>query len=226
MALESIAPGVWAAWMPHVFMGVQFGTRMTVVRLSDGSLFLHSPIALDHDLKAELDALGPVSHIVAPSTYHHLYVGEVAAAYPDAMTHGAPGLEKKRKDLAFDAWLDDGEDPGWEDEIDSLSVEALGLGETVFFHQPSRTLISADFIQNFDSSDHWVTRQYLKLAGLHNQVGFSRALRFMCRDKTKARRAVDRVIAWNPERITLAHGDPILADGQAAVRTAYAWLKG
>jgi hypothetical protein len=35
-----------------------------VVRLSDGSLWVHSPVALDGELRAGLDALGPVKHIV------------------------------------------------------------------------------------------------------------------------------------------------------------------
>jgi hypothetical protein len=72
MAVETIAPSVWAAPMPHALMGLHIGTRMTAVRLSDGSLFVHSPITLDGDLKKEIDALGPVGHIVAPSLFHHL----------------------------------------------------------------------------------------------------------------------------------------------------------
>ena len=226
MALESIAEGVWAAAMPHVYMGLHIGTRMTIVRLSDGSLFVYSPIRLDGELKAEIDALGPVGHIVAPSLFHHVFFGDFAAAYPDAKTHGAPGLEKKRKDLTFDAVLDEEGDPAWAGDLSTLKVEGLALGETVFFHRPSRTLVAADFIQNFDSSDHWATRQYLKVAGIHGRVGVSRPVRIMYRDKGKARRAIDQAIEWNPERITLAHGNPILSDGQAAIRGAYEWLKG
>jgi hypothetical protein len=46
----------------------------------------------------------------------------------------------------------------------------------------------------------------------------------MIRDKRKARRAVDMAIDWNPERITLAHGRPILANGTEELRNAYRWL--
>ena len=42
-----------------------FTTRMTVIRLPDGGLWLHSPTPLDDGLRAAIDALGPVAHIVA-----------------------------------------------------------------------------------------------------------------------------------------------------------------
>lgn len=226
VALESIAENVWAAPMPHVYMGLHIGTRMTVVRLSDGSLFVHSPIALDESLKAEIDALGPVGHIVAPNLFHHVFFGDFAAAYPEAKTHAAPGLEEKRKDLTFRATLAEEADPAWFNDLDVLKVDGVALGETVFFHQPSRTLVSSDFIQNFDSSDHWPTKLYLKAAGIHGKIGVSRAVRAMYRDKGKARRSVDRAIEWNPARITLAHGAPILANAQEELIGAYEWLRG
>lgn len=225
MALEPIAQDVWAAPMPHTLAGLHLGTRMTVVRLSDGSLFVHSPIVLDGDLKQEIDALGPVAHIVAPSLYHHLFIGDFAAAYPEAKTHAARGLEKKRSDLTFHATLNTEVDPSWRNDLSALRIEGCALGETVFFHRPSRTLISADFIENFDTSDHWATRMYLKATGIHGKVGLSRVLRIMFRDKAKARRAVDQVIEWNPERITLAHGQPIFANAQEAIRDTYEWLR-
>ena len=226
MALQSIAPGVWVEPMPHVYMGLHIGTRMTVVRLSDDSLFVHSPIRLDERLKAEIDGLGPVGHIVAPSRFHHVFFGEFAAAYPDAKKHGAPGLEKKRKDLEFDAMLGESSEPAWANDLEMLPIDGLALGESIFFHPATRTLISSDFIQNFDSSDHWATRQYLKVAGIHKRINVSRPVRVMYRDRSKARRSVDQAIEWNPARITLAHGSPILDKGQDAIRAAYEWLRG
>ncbi len=226
MALEQIAQDVWAAPMPHRISGLRMGTRMTVVRLSDGSLFVYSPIILDDDLKRSIDALGPVAHIVAPSLYHHLFVSGFADAYPEAKTHAASGLERKRSDLNFDAILGEEPEPSWRDDLDAVKIDGCALGETVFFHRPSRTLVSADFIQNFDTSDHWATRWYLKAAGIHGKIGVSRAVRMMVRDKAKARRAIDQVIDWNPERITLAHGRPILSSSGATVSDSYSWLKG
>jgi hypothetical protein len=57
---------------------------MTVIRLANGSLFLHSPILLDPETRAALDEIGAVREIVAPSKAHHLFVGEYLKAYPEA----------------------------------------------------------------------------------------------------------------------------------------------
>jgi hypothetical protein len=66
---------------------------------------------------------------------------------------------------------------------------------------------------------------YLRAAGIHRKTGVSRAIRLLLRDETEGRRTIDRVIDWKPERIILAHGSPILSDGEAALRDAYRWLK-
>jgi hypothetical protein len=44
---------------------------MAAIRLSGGSLFVWSPVALTEDLRAEVDALGEVRYLVAPNSLHH-----------------------------------------------------------------------------------------------------------------------------------------------------------
>jgi hypothetical protein len=59
-ALTPLAPDLWVASRSlPIFVG-DVGARMTVVRLRDGSLLLHSPVALDLETRLALDALGPV----------------------------------------------------------------------------------------------------------------------------------------------------------------------
>ena len=67
-----------------------FTTRMTVIRLPEGGLWVHSPTPLDDALKAEIDALGPVAHIVAPNRIHYWWAGDWKQAYPQARTYAAP----------------------------------------------------------------------------------------------------------------------------------------
>ncbi len=225
MTLNKLDDGVWEASAPQAFMGWQFGARMAVVQLGDGSLWLHSPLALSDELAGEVAALGPVAHIVAPSLYHHLYAGEWKAAYPDATLHGAPGLAKKRTDLAFDAVLQGSPNPAWGDAIDSLPIAGTMLGETVFLHKPSRTLIGADLTLNIKHSDHWWTRTYLKASGVYGKVGLSKTLRLAFRDKRAARASIDQVLERDFQRIVIAHGLPILTNAKASLRDSYLWLK-
>jgi hypothetical protein len=117
-ALEALAPNLWVAARPLKLIVGNVGTRMTVIRLADGTLFLHSPVQLDTDTRAALDAVGPVRWVVAPNKVHHLFVADYLTAYTDARAYGAPGLAEKRKDLRFEAVLSDQGPAAWRDEID------------------------------------------------------------------------------------------------------------
>lgn len=44
------------------------------------------------------------------------------------------------------------------------------------------------------------------------------------RDRAAARRTVDAILAWDVQRIVLAHGDVVERDAARAFRDAYAWL--
>ncbi|MGF6721724.1 hypothetical protein P3T43_001071 [Paraburkholderia sp. GAS41] len=43
--LQQIADNIWTVAAQHAFLGMHLGTRMTVVRLASGGLWLHSPVA-------------------------------------------------------------------------------------------------------------------------------------------------------------------------------------
>ncbi len=50
---------------------------MAVLKLSDGSIWVHSPVELDDDLAAALGELGEVKHIVSPNYEHTKYAKQV-----------------------------------------------------------------------------------------------------------------------------------------------------
>src|SRR6185369_10481283 len=98
--------------------------------------------ALDPALRAELDALGRVAFAVAPNRVHHLYAGEVATAYPGTRLWIAPGLDRKRPDLAYEAILDDEAPVEWRGQVDQAFFRGRPYeNEVAFFHRASRTLI-------------------------------------------------------------------------------------
>jgi hypothetical protein len=45
-------------------------------------------------------------------------------------------------------------------------------------------------------------------------------------DREAARAALARVLAWDIERVVIAHGVPVERDGKELVRRAFAWLAG
>lgn len=222
--LEAIDDGLWVTTTAQTFLGLRVGTRMTVVRLASGGLWVHSPVMLTDALRGELDQLGPVEHIVGPNFYHHLRLGEYVEAYPSAKLHGAPGLADKRQDLSFDSTLADGSAP-WGDELEALHIGGTMLRETVFVHAGTRSLIASDLLENFETSDHFPTRMYLKISGVHGKAGVGWPIRLMHRKRQLAREGLDRVLCRELERIVICHGDIIESDGRAVLRDAYAWLR-
>lgn len=77
--LQALAPNLWRVVHAFSASGLPCTTRMTVVRLTEGHLWLHSPVPIGAALKDELQALGSVRRIVAPSKAHHLFAGECHA---------------------------------------------------------------------------------------------------------------------------------------------------
>ena len=222
--LTQLAPDLWVATRPLPLIVGDIGTRMTVIRLVDGSLFLHSPVKLDGETKSALDAIGPVRAVVAPSLVHHFYVGDYGAAYPQATLYAAPGLEKKRADVHFGAVLDDEPPPAWAGQIDQHVFRGTPImNEVVFFHAPTRTLLLTDLAFNVVRPMPGRARFFLRLV---NARGFGphRIIRFGVRDRVAARASLERILQWDFDRITVTHGDVLESGGHAALQAAFAWL--
>lgn len=228
--LREFGPGIWIGEGPVVpFFGFPYPTRMALVRLSDGGLFVWSPTALSVALKREVDALGPVRHLVSPNVIHHLFLGEWKSAYPEARLYASPGLRKKRRDLAFDAELGDSPPPEWAADIDQVLVlGSFAMTEVVFFHHASRTAIFADLIENFPRD--WFKGWRGLVARLDGIVapnpGAPREWRASFINRRAAHAALDRILAWPIERVLIAHGEPATTNGAAFVRRAFVWLLG
>lgn len=202
------------------------GCRMTVIRLFDGGLFLHSPVPLDDATRQALDREGPVRWIVGPSKVHHFYLGDYARAYPDALLCAAPGLAEKRKDLRFNWVLDDAVAPPWGDEIRMrLFRGAPPMNEVVFFHVATRTLLLTDLAFHV-GADGGSARWFHRLVGASGRFGPHRIIRFAIRDRAAARASLDAILAWDFDRVIVSHGDVLETGGRAALAASFAWLRG
>ena len=137
-----------------VRMPMPFTTRTTVVRLSNGDLFLHSPIAYNESLAAELQRMGTVRHLISPNQWHYAHIGEWQKAFLEAVAWASPGVRRRARarhiDVHFTRELEEQPPPEWRDEIDQTLVPAEIFKEFVFFHEASRTLILTDTIMNSD----------------------------------------------------------------------------
>jgi hypothetical protein len=222
---------IWVGDGPVVpfFFGFPYPTRMLVIRLSDGSLFVWSPVALCPALRSEVDSLGPVRYLVSPNLLHHLFLGEWKSAYPKALLYASPGLRKRRKDIVFDADLGDEPDTGWAADIDHVVVHgSFAMTEVVFFHRASRTAIFADLIENLPRN--WFKSWRGAIARIDGIIepnpGAPREWRASFIDRSAARAALEHILSWPIERVLVAHGEPATANGKEFVRKAFSWLLG
>lgn len=194
-------------------MPMPFTTRMTVVRLANGDLFLHSPIAYDEGLADELTHMGKVRHLVSPNQWHYAHVGEWQRAFPDAIVWGSFAAARRARarhiDVHFTRMLDADPPEDWRGEIDQTLVPGGIFKEVVFFHRPSKTLILTDTIMNLDAAktdQPW--RGFARLFGMTAPNGglfFGMRLPLLLQRRW-TRAAFRTIRSWHPERIVLSHG--------------------
>lgn len=224
---KEIAPGLWIIDGPAIsFYGLPFSTRATVARLSDGRLWVHSPTRLTRALQAKIAALGEVAFLVAPNWIHYAYVSEWQVAFPEAESWAAPGVveraAKKGLALHFDRALEGAEMP-WGDEIDGFVVEGSKVHrEAVFFHKASRTVILTDLIENFEPEKlPWWMRPVVRLAGIAAPQGHMPPDMKATFDTAVLRSELQRILAWAPDRVVLAHGEWIETGGSVFLEGAF-----
>lgn len=227
--LTPFGPEIWLAEGPVVsFFSFPYSTRMAVIRLSNGELFVWSPIALDDALRAEIDALGKVAHLVSPNKIHHLFLGEWKAAYSAARLYAAPGLIRRRPDLTFDAVLGDSPEPAWRNDIDQVALTgSIFMTEIVFFHRASHSALFADYLQNFPRD--WFKGWRGCVARMDGLVqpdsSAPRELRLTYWNRRKGRRTLAHIMAWKPERVVVAHGEVVQGRGAEFIRHGFRWLR-
>jgi len=235
--VKPIADNVWIVdgpeirmtypWLP--FFKVPFPTRMTVVRLGDGALWVHSPTPLTEALAAAIDSLGRVAYLVAPNLLHFWWIGDWKARYGQARAYAAPGARAHaaKHFNGFDADLADQPPPEWQGAFEQVLVPGSYMTEVVFFHRASRTLILTDLIQAFEPGRfaNRVTRWTYCAAGCCDPDGKAPIdLRStFYRHRGAVRQAVQRMLEWQPERVILAHGRWYPQNAVGELKRAFRW---
>ena len=235
--LKPVAAGIWIVDGPLVHMAAlgmraPFPTRMTVVQLADGNLWCHSPVAPDAALFAAVDALGPVRHLVSPNLLHYAHIAAWKRRYPQATAWASPGVRQRAAsqhiEVAFDAELDDAPPSEWADAIDQLRFRGSRvLQEIVFLHRASATLILADLIENFEAEKLPTAMRWMaRLGGVIDPDGkapLDMRLTYLGR-KAEARACLAHMLAWQPQRVILAHGRCYLDNAATELARAFRWL--
>ena len=230
--LEQLGPDLWVADGGIVsFFGFDYPTRMVVVRLEGGGLWVWSPIALSGELEDAVRALGPVRHLVSPNKLHHLFLGAWKAKFPEAKLWGPASTVARFGALGFAGTLTDDAPADWAGQIDQFYFDnSRFLDELIFFHRKSRTAIIGDLSQPFSEGflkRHWPwwLRPIARVARMVEGWGYPPfEVRFTFRHRASARVKVRALIDEGPERVVMAHGEIVRSGGADYLRRAFSWL--
>ncbi|CAB9525354.1 expressed unknown protein (Partial), partial [Seminavis robusta] len=165
---ETIVPGkLWTFDQKFGILDVQVPLRMTIVKLSDGGLFVYDPIAATAECLELVNEIvkehGPIRHIVLGSVAleHKAYSGVFAQKFPEATIWLQKGQYSFPSNLP-DSFLGfpvgrtksmpsspEEAPPEWNKDFDFLSLGPFisrdgAFGETVFFHRDTKTLLVTD----------------------------------------------------------------------------------
>lgn len=231
--LKRVADNIWIVDSgPLRALGMPLPIRMTVIKLRDGGLLLHSPTRFAFSLKEQMDAQGPVSHILAPNSAHWTFVQKWQAHCPEARTWAAPGLRARSQvqisNVRLDEDLGDMAPAAWFEEIEHVVVEgAAGFSEVALFHKASRTLVLTDLVQNLELSKlPFTMRPMIKIIGAAAPYGKAPVyLRAIIKSQGRQPRdAAKRLLELRPERVVFTHGRWFETNGTERLRQSLSWL--
>ena len=223
--LRQLHPDLTVCAVPYRALGLPLGRQIVVVRLLTDGLWIHSPVPMPSELRADLSGLGAVRHVVGPNFWHDECLGEFQADHPAALFHGAPGLAARKRDVRFGAELSDTPHAAWAGVIDQHLVRGMpGMNEVVFFHPASRSLVLADLAFNLGPEGPGWFAGLMRIYGAWGRFGPTPLEKLLMRDRAAVRASLDRILEWDFDRIIVGHGRNVETKGKDVFRQAFAFV--
>ena len=219
--IKKIDDGVWCLESYFLSLGCRGSLRMTVLKTQSG-LLLYSPVALDAEIVASIRALGTVTDIVAPNSMHHMYLRPCVATFPEANCWVPEGLLEKIGPVDGAQIITPNVVFGNENGIKKFTLTGHRIQETIIFHEPSQTLLTADLLYNYQSEQYPAEKLFFRMIGNYGRPNVAFYHRFSVKDKSSIRCMIDKVTSWPINRIIMSHGR-IVESPDAGTIFADAW---
>lgn len=223
--LQTLAPRI------HVLDGrwkrSPLGRRMTVIEGGNGEIALHSAIELEDEDLAIIEGIGRVALILVPNSMHASDASFYADRHPDAKVLVPRQVEAalRGKLSRVDGVLEDGL-PWSADVLVAYPLDGTKMGEVLFHHPSSRTLVATDIVFHFKREDfRGIARVLMRLNGAVDHFGPTRLARWLfITDKAAFAASLRPVLELDIDHVIMSHGRVVVGGGGAMMRDAFAEL--
>jgi hypothetical protein len=217
--MKQLADNLWVKVYPLALLGTLLGRTVTIIRLSSGRLVLHSTAPFSRRDVEEIRACGELSWLVEAMILHDTYARQGRDAFPHIPFLAPNGFDEV-VNFATQPLLPTPAE--WSGELEVFPLAGLPrLQEHVFLHIPSRTLIVADLVFNFNPEETgWDFFFHHYLAGIKRYPGLSWIFRLCIHDHSAFRESMTPILAADFDRIIVGHGRIVERNGKALLRRA------
>lgn len=204
-------------WEAHHLLkmapGVMLDCRMTIIRLDDDTLLMHSPVPISEAMKQQIEDLpGTLKYVIAPSLFHHLFVRNAKEMCPSVHTFAAPGLPKKRPNFTFDTELsfDDNSSLPWHTHLQAIPLKGMPkVNEVLFYHHATKTLIVTDLLFNMHTIHGAMSPLIFRMFGTYKRLAQSRLVKTAISDKNAYLTSITPIKDLDIQRLIMAHGEVV-----------------
>jgi hypothetical protein len=204
---------------PWRTLGIDFKRNITLLRLSDGRVIIHSSAPFTEQDVAAIQRFGQPAWLVEATLMHDTFSKEGRQAFPD-LPYFAPDGFAQTSEIPTSLLSTPPTD--WAGEIDVFKLDGVRSNEHTFFHRRSRTLVVADLFFSFPNNirgwPRFFVRHVMRLPHLFGISAFFHL--FAVRDKEAFKQSVNALLALHFERLLVAHSEPIEKDAKRAVEQA------
>jgi hypothetical protein len=218
MNWRQISDDVVLMSFPWRTLGIDFRRNVTLLRLSDGRLVIHSTAPFTDQDIAAIRAFGEPAWLVDATLMHDTFAKEGRSAM-SGVPYLAPDGFAEISGISTGPLSSAASD--WAGEIDVVKIDGLKMKEHVLFHRRSGTLVVADLFFSLPPETRgwprFFARHFMRLPGL---FGISAFFRLTISDRPAFERSMRKLLELEFKKLIVAHWEPLVTDARPAVERA------
>jgi hypothetical protein len=224
LPIEELEPNLWR--VQGSLHGMALKRVMTLVRLADGRIVVHSAIALDDDAIARIDAWGKPAVLLVPNAYHRLDAPAWVDRYPSLEVRCPSGARRKIEEVVRVDGDYDGLDLGEDLTVENLDGLSAAEGVLTVRSPAGATLVFNDALFNMPHGTGMAGWFFRYVTASTGGPRVSRLFRwFVIKDRAALRAHLER-LAETPDlvRIIVSHHRMITEKPSETLREVAATL--